>query len=302
MTFALQRLVVVGVGLIGGSVALALKRRGVVREVVGVGRSRRNLDDALAVGAVDRACTLDERWTDEIARADGVLVATPVAQFPALFAAMAQALPARAFVTDAGSTKQDVVEAARAHLGTAFPRFVPAHPIAGTEHSGAKAAFATLYEGRQVIVTPEPDTDAAALAAVTALWQACDAQVTTLTALRHDRIYAAVSHFPHMLSAVYMASIAGRPDAGELTSFAGTGFRDVTRIAASSPEMWRDIGLANRAALLDELAAFRGPLAALEQALRDNDAEKLEALLAIAAWARRSWGKQRDEPGAPSDA
>lgn len=296
MTQAIRRLVVIGVGLIGGSVALALKARGAVGEVVGVGRTRANLDDALAAGVVDHAATLDEHWTDEVARADAVLLAAPVAQFPALFAALAEALPSPAFATDAGSTKQDVVRAARARLGAAFPRFVPAHPIAGTEHSGAKAAFATLYDGRHVIVTPEPDTDERALAAATALWETCGARVSTLTAARHDAIYAAVSHFPHMLAAAYMAGIAARPDAGEVTAYAGTGFRDVTRIAASSPEMWRDIGIANRAALLDELAAFRGPLDALERALRDGDAQKLEALLAVAAWARRSWAARRDDP------
>ncbi|MDH5286635.1 MAG: prephenate dehydrogenase/arogenate dehydrogenase family protein [Betaproteobacteria bacterium] len=298
MSLRVERLVVVGVGLIGGSVALALKARGAVGEVVGVGRSRGNLDDALRAGVVDRAATLDERWTDEVARADAVVVAAPVAQYPALFRAIAPALPPQAFVTDAGSTKQDVVAAARAHLGGAFPRFVPGHPIAGTERSGAAAAFASLYEGRRVILTPEPDTGAAAVAAVTALWEACGARVLTLTAERHDRIYAAVSHFPHMLAAAYMAGIAGRPDAGEITSYAGTGFRDVTRVAAASPEMWRDIGMANRAALLDELAAFRGPLDALEAALRNGDATKLEALLAVAAWARRSWAANRDDPGA----
>jgi prephenate dehydrogenase len=295
VSLRLQRLVVIGVGLIGGSAALALKARGAVDEVVGVGRTRSNLDEALRAGAIDRACTLDERWNDEVSGADVVLIAAPVAQFPALFQAMAPALPSQTLVTDAGSTKQDVVAAARAHLRGAFPRFVPAHPIAGTERSGAAAAFATLYQGRQVILTPEPDTDPAAVVSVTALWEACGARVATLTAARHDGIFAAVSHFPHMLAAAYMAGIAGRPDAGEVTSYAGTGFRDVTRIAAASPEMWRDIGIANRAALLAEIAAFRGPLDALEAALRDGDASKLEALLAVAAWARRSWAAGRED-------
>jgi prephenate dehydrogenase len=297
VTFRTGTLVVVGVGLIGGSAALALKARGAVREVVGIGRTQRNLDDALAAGIVDRAVALDQRWTDEVSRADVVLVAAPVAQVPALFAAMAPALASHAVVTDAGSTKRDVVAAARASLGVALPRFVAAHPIAGTERSGAKAAFATLYEGRQVILTPGPEADPGAVATITALWEACGARVTTLSPERHDAIYAAVSHFPHMLAAAYMAGIAGRPDAGEVTSFAGTGFRDVTRIAAASPEMWRDIGIANRDALLAELETFKGPLAALERALRDGDAQRLEALLAVAAWARRSWGAARGEGG-----
>jgi prephenate dehydrogenase len=298
MTFSVHRIVVVGTGLIGGSVALALKANAAVGEVFGVGRTRANLDDALAAGIVDRACTLDEPWMDELAAADMVLLAAPVAQFPSLFAAMAGRLGPRTLVTDAGSTKLDVVSAARAHLGEAFPNFVAAHPIAGTEHSGARSAFATLFEGRRVVVCPEPETHRSATAAVTAMWEACGGKVSVLEAARHDRIYAAVSHFPHMLSAAYMASIAARPDAGELASYAGTGFRDVTRIAAASPEMWRDIGLANRDALLAEIGAFRGPLAALEQALREGDGQKLEALLAVAAWARRSWAAQRDDPAA----
>lgn len=295
---AIRKLVVVGVGLIGGSVALALRSRDAVGEVVGVGRSQANLDDALAAGVVDRTRTLAQDWPAEIADADAVVVAAPVSQFPSLFAAMAPKLSPTVIVTDAGSTKQDVVAAARAHLGPGLARFVPAHPIAGTEHSGAKAAFATLYEGRRVILTPLSQTAADAVDQATRLWEACGARVSSLSAERHDRIYAAISHFPHMLSAVYMASIAGRADAGEVTSYAGTGFRDVTRIAASSPEMWRDIGLANRGALLAELEAFRAPLDALERALREDDGPALEALLAVAAWARRSWAAQRDDPGA----
>lgn len=298
MTVSVERLLVVGVGLIGGSAALALKARSAVGEVVGIGRTRSNLDEALAAGIIDRAHTVDGRWADEVEQADMVLLAAPVAQMPSLFAAIAPHLGPRTLVTDAGSTKQDVVRAARENLGAAFPNFVAAHPIAGTEHSGAKAAFATLFEGRQVIVCPEPETHRSATAKVSAFWEGCGARVTTLTAQRHDAIYAAVSHFPHMLSAAYMASIAGRPDAGEIASYAGTGFRDVTRIAAASPEMWRDIGIANREALLAEIAAFRGPLDVLERALRDNDAAKLEALLAVAAWARRSWEQRRVDPDA----
>jgi prephenate dehydrogenase len=289
------KLVVVGVGLIGGSVALALKQRGQVGEVVGVGRTRRNLDDALAAGVVDRAVTLDEPWTGELRDADIVLVATPVAQIPALFATMAGALGERTVVTDGGSTKQDVVDAARQHLGAALPRFVPAHPIAGTESSGAAAAFASLYEGRNAIVTPLAETDPAALARVQALWEACGASVVTLDARTHDRIFAAVSHFPHLLSVAYMTQVAARPDASALLALAGTGFRDVTRIAAASPEMWRDILLANRDALADEFAAFRIALDAIESAMRQGDGATLESLLRSASDARREWGRARSE-------
>jgi prephenate dehydrogenase len=280
--------------MIGGSLAAAWRAAGEVGAAVGFDTEPRALDAALARGIIDQCAG---SAAEAVERADLVLVATPVGAMRQAFAAIAGCLPARAIVTDVGSTKGSVIADARAALGDAFARFVPAHPIAGTEHSGAKAAFPTLYEGRRVILTPSPQTAADAIGQATRLWEACGARVSTLSAERHDRIYAAISHFPHMLSAVYMASIAGRADAGEVTSHAGTGFRDVTRIAASSPEMWRDIGLANRDALLAELEAFRAPLDALERALREGDGQKLEALLAVAAWARRSWAAQRDDPG-----
>jgi len=288
----LPKLVVVGVGLIGGSFALALKARGVVGEVVGIGRSQKNLDEALAAGVIDRAATCDVPWTRELGDADLVLLAAPVGEFPALFAAMSGALGEGAIVTDAGSTKGDVVAAARAHLGVAMPRFVPAHPIAGAEHSGARAAFAALFEGRRAVLTPLPETDAHALARVRALWEACGAEIVTLDPARHDRILAAVSHLPHFLAAAYVAELAARSESSDLLGLAGTGFRDFTRIAASSPPMWRDIGLANREALRREIAAFRGALDVLDAALRDGDGQALAAMLETAAKARRAWGSR----------
>jgi prephenate dehydrogenase len=290
MSSRLPKLVVVGVGLIGGSFALALKSRGVVGEVVGVGRSRGNLDEALAAGVIDRAVPRDGPWVRELGDADIVLLATPVGEFPALLAAMPGALAHGAVVTDGGSTKQDVVAAARAHLGAALPRFVPAHPIAGTEQSGARAAFAALFEGRHAVLTPLPETDATALARVRTLWEACGADVVTLDAPTHDRILGAVSHLPHFLAAAYVAELAVRPESGALFRLAGSGFRDFTRIAAASPAMWHDIGLANRDALRHEIAAFRGALDVLDAALRDGDGRTLSAMLESAAQARRAWG------------
>ena len=290
MSSRLPKLVVVGVGLIGGSFALALKSRGVVGEVVGVGRSRGNLDEALAAGVIDRAVPRDGPWVRELGDADIVLLATPVGEFPALLAAMPGTLAEGAVVTDGGSTKQDVVAAARAHLGAALPRFVPAHPIAGTEQSGARAAFAALFEGRHAVLTPLPETDATALARVRTLWEACGADVVTLDAGTHDRILGAVSHLPHFLAAAYVAELAVRPESGALFRLAGSGFRDFTRIAAASPAMWHDIGLANRDALRHEIAAFRGALDVLDAALRDGDGRTLSAMLESAAQARRAWG------------
>jgi prephenate dehydrogenase len=290
MSSRLPKLVVLGVGLIGGSFALALKARGVVGEVVGVGRSRGNLDEALATGVIDRAVLRDGPWVRELGDADIVLLATPVGEFPALLAAMPGTLAKGAVVTDGGSTKQDVVAAARAHLGAALPRFVPAHPIAGTEQSGASAAFATLFEGRHAVLTPLPETDATALARVRTLWEACGADVVTIDAPSHDRILGAVSHLPHFLAAAYVAELAVRPESGELFGLAGSGFRDFTRIAAASPAMWHDIGIANRVALRHEIAAFRGALDVLDAALRDGDGRTLSAMLESAAQARRAWG------------
>ncbi|HVF62622.1 MAG TPA: prephenate dehydrogenase/arogenate dehydrogenase family protein [Casimicrobiaceae bacterium] len=291
----LRKLVIVGVGLIGGSVSLALKQRGSVGEVVGVGRSRENLDVARDASVVDRAFTLDENWLPEVGDADIVLIATPVAQIPGILANLSLALGARTIVTDAGSTKQDVVAAARERLGSALPRFVPAHPVAGTENFGAAAAFASLFEGRQTIVTPLPETDAAALQAVRELWEACGARVVELDPEDHDRILAAVSHLPHVLAAAYVASLAVRSDALSLFAHAGGGFRDFTRIAAASPEMWRDITLANRKALIEEIAAYRGALDVIESAIEASDREAIETLFGSASAARRGYSRDRGE-------
>jgi prephenate dehydrogenase len=296
------KLVIAGVGLIGASFALALRAAGCVRTVVGVGRSRANLDAAQRCGAIDRGVTVEQDWTREAADADVVLLATPVAQYPALLSALCRMLGPRTIVTDAGSTKQDVVAAARATLGDALPRFVPAHPIAGSDRSGAVAADAALFRDRQVIVTPLPDTDAGAVALVTSLWQAAGARVAVLTPERHDGVLAAVSHLPHVLAFVLMDVLAGRRDAGALLAHAGSGLRDVTRIAGSSPEMWRDIALANRVALGAELDAYRHALDGLCERLACGDGVALEALFARAAGARRRWAQSTHFPSAAAGA
>jgi prephenate dehydrogenase len=284
-----DRLVVVGVGLIGGSCALALKAAGAVREVVGVGRTQANLDEALSRGIVDRARRLDEAWTGELRDADVVLVATPVAQIAPTLAAIAPHVGPRTVVTDAGSTKQDVVAAADAAFGARAGRFVAAHPIAGTEHSGAAAAFPTLFRERTTILTPGPGTEADAVASVRAMWEACGARVMTLDAARHDRIFAAVSHLPHVLAFALVAELAARPDAADLFAHAASGFRDFTRIAGSSPEMWRDIALANRDALSAALDDYRRALDAVARAIAAGDGAALERLFAVASDARRGW-------------
>jgi prephenate dehydrogenase len=280
-------LVVVGVGLIGGSCALSLRRANVVDRIVGIGRGRKNIDAARDRGIVDAAYTLDDDWTGELATADVVLVAAPVAQYRALFAAIVPAIGPNTVVTDAGSTKQDVVAAAQVAFGESLSRFIPAHPIAGSEQSGALAADHALFVGRSVIVTPLAETSPQALDRVSSLWQSCGARVTTMSAAEHDRILAAVSHLPHVLAFVLVSDIATRTNGGELLARAGTGFRDFTRIAASSAEMWRDIALANRDALLAEIDRYGDALGNARQLIEASDAVGLANLFERAAAARR---------------
>jgi prephenate dehydrogenase len=292
----IDKLAVVGVGLIGGSCALALKRAGVVGTVVGIGRTAANLDTAMHLGIIDRARRQDEDWTSELGDADVVLVAAPVAQCPMLFAAIAPAVGAHTVVTDAGSTKQDVIRAARATFGEALPRFVPGHPIAGTENTGAAAAIASLFEGRNVVLAPLPETAHAATERVASLWQTCGARVTTMDAARHDAVFAAVSHLPHVLAFALVADLAARPDASDYFDNAASGFRDFTRIAAGSPEMWRDIALANRDALLAEIDGYGIALAAARELIAAGDGDALATLFGEASTARRAWEARRVQP------
>jgi prephenate dehydrogenase len=286
---ALGKVVVVGVGLIGGSFALALKAAAAVATVVGVGRSASNLSAARQLGIADRTWTQDQRWTDELIDADLVLLATPVGQIPALLGLIAPALGAATVVTDAGSTKQDVIAAGRRHLGAALPRFVPGHPIAGTERSGAAAASDALFRGRSVILTPLAETSAAAQQRVADAWTACGGVVGTLEAARHDEIFAAVSHLPHALAFALVAQLAARADAVDYFRYAATGFRDFTRLASSDPEMWRDICLGNATALRRELSAYRAELDRLHALLLSVDGDGLLALFERARVARNAW-------------
>ena len=277
-------LAIVGTGLIGGSFALALKQAGAVREVLGVGRSAASLELARQHGLIDRAVD----WA-EAGRADCILLALPVGETEAVLKKLAPHLKPGAIVTDAGSTKANVVAAARAALGGRVADFVPGHPIAGSEQSGPAAARADLYRGRKVVLTPQADTRAAALATVRALWEAAGAQVETLDAVLHDRVFAAVSHLPHLAAFALVDELAQRADSEVFFRFAASGFRDFTRIAGSSPEMWRDIALANREALAVELDAYLGALQTLRRAVADEDAATLEAIFSRARAAREQW-------------
>lgn len=277
-----ERLAVAGVGLIGGSFALALRAAGGVNHVIGIGRDTANLQRAIELGVIDEFATAAEAAR----RADVFLLATPVANFRTLFAEIAPALGPECIVTDVGSTKRDVIEAARETLGTQFARFVPAHPIAGAEQSGVTAARADLFQAKQLILTPAADTDAAALERVRELWRACGARTSELAAEDHDAIFSAVSHLPHVLAFALVEMLSRRANAAQLFSFCGSGFRDFTRIAASSPEMWRDIALANRDMLTRDLDDFAAALATLRRALDAGDAAALEQLFTAAQQSR----------------
>jgi prephenate dehydrogenase len=280
------KLVVVGTGLIGGSFALALKNAGKVGSIVGVGRGRDNLDQALRLGVVDRAYTRGEDWTSELADAALVLLATPVGEMRPLFDAIAPHLGPGTIVSDAGSTKHDVIAAARAALGAAFSRFVPAHPIAGSERSGAIAASASLFRGRQVVLTPLPETDSTAVERVREAWTQCGGIVTFLTAERHDALLSAVSHLPHLLAFALIGELAHRPDAADYWRVAGTGLRDFTRLAQGHPDMWRDICIANAARLRADLAAYRQQLDRIDAMLARADGGALGGLFARSGAAR----------------
>ncbi|MEO5862106.1 MAG: prephenate dehydrogenase/arogenate dehydrogenase family protein [Burkholderiales bacterium] len=284
--FVIKKLALFGIGLIGGSFALALRRAGAAQHIVGVGRSQNNLDDALRLGIIDQATTDS---VQAVQGADFVMLATPVGQMEGLLGAIAPHLSSNPVITDGGSTKQDVVAYARTKLGKNFPRFVPGHPIAGTEKSGATAADGELYCGRKVILTPESDTDRAAIEAVRGSWRACLAEVHLMRPAEHDAVFAAISHLPHLLAFSLVDWMARKPNHRALFQFAAGGFRDFTRIASSSPEMWRDICLANRSALLAELADYRAELALLQDCLERSDAEQLETLFSRARATRDDW-------------
>lgn len=260
--------------------------------IVGVGRSAESLQTALDLGVID-VDTSDVAAA--IKDADLVLIAAPVAQTPAILNAIKPHLNASTVITDAGSTKGDVLQCAKDILGEQFNQFVGGHPIAGAEKSGVSAATADLYLNKNVVLTPTAETDPEAIALVKTLWQACGANVSEMTAATHDGIFAAVSHLPHLLAFALVDDIASRTNAEQLFGFAASGFRDFTRIAGSHPEMWRDISLANRNALLNELDAYQQELSKLQQLLKAQDGAGLEALFERASVARNNWGESRKQ-------
>ena len=287
-----RKILVCGVGLIGGSFALALKRAGVVGEVVGMGRSLATLEEAQRLGVIDRH-TSD--WADALAGTELLLLAMPVGQTEEILRQAAPHLQLQTIVSDAGSTKQDVVAAARVALGEKIGQFVPGHPIAGAEKSGVAAAQADLFRDKRVILTPLAENPSAAVAAMRNAWELCGAEVSELTPQAHDRIFAAVSHLPHLLAFALVHELAGRADSEQLFGFAASGFRDFTRIASSHPEMWRDICIANRAALIAELDAYQAELLRTRVLLASADGAGLETMFGEARGARNAWIEAQHE-------
>ncbi|RKE34780.1 prephenate dehydrogenase [Paraburkholderia sp. BL23I1N1] len=308
--FSFNKLVIFGVGLIGGSLARALRELGErsevtgARTVIGVGRSSASTARALELGLIDGSAALNDEAAlrAALSGADIVLLATPVAQTQPLLEHIAPFLDAGTIVTDAGSTKSDVVASARAALGARIGQFVPGHPIAGREASGPDAALPDLYVNRNVVLCPLPENTPEAVEHVAAMWRATGACVRDMTPEQHDRVLASVSHLPHVLSFALVEQILSSPDAALKFSFAAGGFRDFTRIAASSPEMWRDVCVANRAALLDELDAYTAVLTRMRAAIEAGDGAALEAVFARSRVARSEWQEQRTAGAAPGDA
>lgn len=285
-------LAVVGVGLIGGSFAAALKATGSVDRVLGVGRNPGTLEQAQSLGLIDQVVTLD----DALDQADVVMLAAPVRAIATLLEMITPRLRPNTVLTDAGSTKGDIVQMARVTLGDKLKQFVPGHPIAGAEHTGPEAASASLYRDRTVVLTPLEETSGDALRQVTLAWRHCGARVLTMDHGTHDAVLASVSHVPHFLSSAFMWQVAMADDSDLRMSLAGSGFRDFTRIAAGSPEVWRDIFLANRSAVLAELAEVKQAVEHAEQALQDGDGQALQDFLERAALARRFWASRSGLP------
>ena len=279
----IERLCVIGVGLIGGSLARAVREAGFCQEVVGAGRNPQNLQTAVDLGVIDRYETDPGK---AVAGADMVLVSVPLGAMAAVFAAINGHLAEHAVLTDAGSAKGGVIEAVRQAFGSLPAAFVPGHPIAGTEQSGVEASFASLYRGRRVILTPLPETDSHALDRVREMWEAAGAEVTEMDPVHHDAVLAATSHLPHVLAYALVESLASLSDDGEVFKYAAGGFRDFTRIASSDPVMWRDICLANGDAIQLMIEHFVADLQELTTALEHRDGQQLLNIFSSAKAAR----------------
>lgn len=282
----IDTLAVIGVGLIGGSLARALRAAGQVGRIIGCGRGKANLERAVELGVID-AWTHDP--AEAVREADMVFVAVPLGAMRPVFEAICGHLKPGAVVTDGGSAKASVVADFAAACPAHLAQFVPGHPIAGTEQAGVEASFAELYRGRRVILTPIADTDPRALAQVRAMWTACGAEVVEMDIARHDEVLAATSHLPHMLAFGLVDALARMDEHDDIFRFAAGGFRDFTRIASSNPVMWRDICIANREALSRVMGNFVREMEALAASIEAGDGDRLLEIFERAKTARDAY-------------
>jgi prephenate dehydrogenase len=268
----IDHLSIIGVGLIGSSLALALKQAGYVKKVTGYGRNIDKLKLGVQLGVLDCYQT---SIADAVKDVDVVVIAVPLGAMDSVFAELAESISETIVITDVGSAKASVIDCARTHLGEGVSRFVAGHPIAGTEKSGIEAGFATLFQDRKIILTPVAETSIHALEVVRDMWQACSAEVESMDVRHHDRVLAATSHLPHMLAFSLVSHLSKMSDQDEIFSYAAGGFRDFTRIASSDPVMWRDICLANSEALLELIEGYQHELDSISKAIREHDADAL---------------------------
>ncbi len=268
MAVHFKNLVVIGVGLIGGSLAMVLRERGIVERIVGVGRGLKNLEQAKKRGIIDSFSRDPKKGSQG---ADLVVVATPVCTIPAIIKQITPILRAGTIITDVGSAKQRVLEQVESFLPAGL-HFVGAHPLAGAEKSGAEAASARLFQGGKCILTPSPNTDAKALETVASIWRESGMELVLMDAQSHDRIVGAISHLPHIVASCLVQAIKGFPDRPEeLLGYASGGFYDTTRVASGHPEIWRDIYLWNREAVLEAISQFDLSLRRLKRFIKEED-------------------------------
>ncbi|MFA9418970.1 MAG: prephenate dehydrogenase [Gammaproteobacteria bacterium] len=268
----IERLAIIGVGMIGSSLALALKQAGVVGHVVGCGRNQHNLEKGIELGVID-SYQLSVR--DAVVGADTVVVAVPLGAMKTVFEQIGGAITDDMVITDVGSAKASVVKAAKASFGARAGQFVPGHPIAGAEKSGVEAGLASLYQNRRVILTPLDSTDPAAVAKIEQMWLSCGAKIDHLAVEHHDRVLAATSHLPHMLAYALVNYLSSLNEHDEIFNYAAGGFMDFTRIASSDPVMWRDVCISNSDALLDFIEGYKDELDQVSAAIRGQDGERL---------------------------
>ena len=279
----INRLAVIGVGLIGGSLSLALKKAGVVGEVIGYSRTESVREEALELGVIDIAAS---NITEAVKDADMIFLAVPMAAMASVLAEVTEAISDDAIITDGGSAKGQLVDIAREVLGDKFSQFVPGHPIAGTEKSGPSAAFATLYQDHRVVLTPVVETNTDALETVRKMWQQTGAEVFDMEVKHHDVVLAATSHLPHVLAFNLVGMLAERDDCDEVLRYAAGGFKDFSRIASSDAVMWRDICLSNSDAILGLIQQYQQGLTELENAIKNQDGETLKTVFERAKQAR----------------